>query len=172
MELESWFMNEFWPTLPKDLIAGGVRGSRAVAWKEMEKIDPDEKLQDHIMWFLRERMLRDRKRKRQGMKVPKWKQGERLVKYMFWQDELPDTLPTESDPVINKCKCGHDAEIGNECWHCYEGKTNNDHKRDTFLYEHLKSVGLGKRTDETRKEYSQRCREYALSETSLAGVQR
>ena len=74
---------------------------------------------------------------------------------------------SQDTPVASACICGNRLQIGSECWICYENRTGRDAAHDKILYEHLESIGLGKRENETKQQHSARCREWLLAHGGL-----
>lgn len=155
-ELRDWF-ESWWLTLPKELFTSQSKGSKAEAWIQVEKLAPDKELQEKIMWYTRERMLRDRKRRRQDIKIAPWKHAVRLIRHRFWEDELPDTRPDQNQAELTKCACGQPANIGRVCWDCYE-KINGDPWKATRKAE-LVRLGLAK-PGQDRKQVIESCKQY------------
>ena len=162
-ELRDWF-ETWWQTLPKELFTSQSKGSKAEAWIQLEKLQPDKELQDKIMWFTRERMLRDRKRRRQDIKIAPWKHAVRLIRHRFWEDELPDTRPDQNQAELTKCACGQPTNIGRLCWSCHDAKYPVDYSLQKAA---LRNAGLTKKEGETRQEWNLRCKEYCLTKGGL-----
>ena len=66
------------------------------------------------------------------------------------------------------CRCGKKREIGYECGICYEQRSLRDSTHDTILHKHRESIGIGRNTNESKKEYAARCREYTLKGAGMA----
>lgn len=86
-EQKSW-AEKWWRDLPKHHFTSFNKGSKAECMKEIEKLNPDQKLMEHIDWYTRELTLRTARLKSAGIKVAGWKHAVRLIKYRFFEDDL------------------------------------------------------------------------------------
>jgi hypothetical protein len=121
-----WFL-AWWGILPTHLFTGNSKGSRQEAWLEWKKLSPDRDLCKKIGEYTKEREQAWNQLKSTGDTVPKWKQAVRLLKYQFWQDELPKLKYKRSPGAANLCKCGSEVEHGGYgcCWRCYDNLHGN-----------------------------------------------
>jgi len=76
---------------------------------------------------------------------------ERLLKYRFFDDELPDTRPEQQESVVAVCECGSVAQINKSCWSCYDQRNNTDW-RDRLI-ELAGEHGLDRAVDSLHKKY-------------------
>ena len=155
-ELKDWF-ELWWGTLPKELFTGQTKGSKAEAWIQTEKLNPDKELQEHIMWYTRERMLRDRKRRKQDIKISPWKHAVRLIRHRFWEDELPDTRPDQNVSELTKCQCGKPVAVGKLCNDCYDATHPDPWEKDRK--ERLASLGI-LRGCKNKQDVIEACKNY------------
>lgn len=176
-KLTTWF-EEFWALLPVGNKKGHGDGRKA--WLRLfKKVDENEWLQlyndikeGHIKQEShRKRLLKefpdDRAQRVAGVFVPsrphpatwlngeRWKDGVQDIEEKISKKHHPDrcvdceedgiVLVTASEGVISVC-----------AWH-WTKRYRRDHLE--VLYEKLKEKGLGKLKDETKQEWSDRCRE-------------
>ena len=171
MTLEDWF-SKWWQDLPKHHFTSQNKGSRAECLKEVQKLNPDEELRDHIDWFTRERALRCAKMKSKDIKIAGWKHAVRLIKYRFWDDDL-ESISTEREKVASsKCSCGADTVIVNRCGKCHDAQSADNKTRQALIRDNLKSIGMDKHGDETNQEYFARCREHTVPRLARLRAQR
>ena len=154
-ELDEWF--EFWwKSLPSRHFTSQNKGSKAEAKMEIGKLNPDTELREKIMWYTKERALRYAKMGRDH-KLPGWRHAVRLVRYRFWDDELPNAGDTETKREnVQFCECKAPATHLNKCERCHFGES--DKERDRMLYANLVGIGLAKLKSETKNEYANRCK--------------
>ena len=142
-DTSAWF-EQWWIELPKHHFTSHNKGSKAECLKEIEKLDPDEKLMEHITWFTRERALRTAKLKQKNIKVAGWKHAVRLVKYRFWDDDLESVATEQAKIAATQCsECENDATIQGKCWSCRESTDPQYQDHMQWLYDTLVSQGLG-----------------------------
>lgn len=125
-EMESqqgkWFL-AWWGILPTDLFTSKSKGSREEAWKEWKKLNPDRDLCAKIGQYTKDRESVWREQMRGDNKMASWKHAVRLIRYRFWDDDLPAQKRQKvSGPT--SCKCGGpvDHAPAGLCWSCYEIK--------------------------------------------------
>lgn len=156
--------------------------SKPAGAKAWIKLNPDDKLNEEIIWSLREQIRsKNRQKKLNSMLhtskqklIYDWPLPATWINGMRWLDELPSSDEiAEKFKEEKKCACGKTAFIQKDEWlccRCYDKKYNTQHSID--LYEKLKKMGLGKLKDETLHEYSLRCRKHGsgLIKTVLANM--
>ena len=115
---------EFWNYLPKDLMN---KGSKAEARKEWEKLKPDAETCINMKKFIDVKAQVDRKRKNNQEFVPNWRHGCRLLKFRFWEDDLPEVKHERARGALDMCQCGSPIDHGGYkcCWKCYDLKFGN-----------------------------------------------
>ena len=155
-DIESWF-SRWWQDLPKHHFTSQNKGSRAECLKEVQKLAPDEELRDKIDWYTRELALRTAKMKSKDIKVAGFKHACRLIKYKFWDDDLP-SISTERDKVAAKrcSKCDADATWQNLCWKHYD-ELHAD--KCVFSGEYMKErfIADGNLHKESKRDRAARC---------------
>ena len=150
----------WWQTLDPHLHTSNSKGSKALAKQAWDKLSPDEKLVEHILWYTREKLRQDRKLKSQGSFVGNWPHAVRLIKNRFWEDELLQSEQIEKLPK-SKCKCGKKAEIGNLCGICYDKKVTDPWKAIRKAEAERLDLVRG-----TKRETIERCKSF-LRETGM-----
>ena len=157
-----WF-EQWWNELPKHHFTSYNKGSKAECLKEIEKLDPNEKLRAHITWYTKELALRTAKMKSRNIKVAGWRHAVRLIRYRFYEDDLPSIVTEQAKIASTKCQCGRDTEIVNQCWDCYQ-KTSVEYKKHR---QHLanKAVEIGTmiREGERREDWHARCKDFCIN---------
>jgi hypothetical protein len=160
-ELQSWF-DQWWIDLPKKHFTSQNKGNRAECWSEVQKLAPDEKLREHISWYTRELTLRTAKMKSKDIKVSGWRHAVRLIRYRFFEDDLPSISNEIEKVAATKCECGKDATIQNKCWGCHES-TDPQHKTHMhWLYDTLVEQGLGIKEFPDKAAWIQACKERTI----------
>lgn len=139
------------------------KGEAEIAWAQ---IDPDEKLTETIYDSI---LLQNKER---GTKFIS-KEDKKFIKHFaswlrakgwVFEAETNGELSTETR-AEKSCGCGgkvcwKSQESGEElCIKCYDKRLHGDEKRK--IYDHLCSIGLGKRKDETKQEWIARLRQNA-----------
>ena len=158
---KEWF-DKWWAELPKHHFTSQNKGSRAECLREIEKLAPDEKLRAHISWFTSELALRTAKMKSKDIKVAGWRHAVRLIRYRFFEDDLPSIATEQAKIESTKCECGNDATIENTCWSCRES-TDPQHKAHMqYLYDTLVSQGLGVNEFPTKADWITACKERTI----------
>lgn len=164
-ELETWF-EKWWKDLPKHHFTSTNKGSRAECLAEVKKLNPDKELQDKITWYTRERTLRYAKM-RDSHTLPGWKHACRLIKYRFWEDDLPNSGDSDAQRVSNACACGKPTEILDKCGECYDKTSQHYAKQKELLREGWKKTGIPKCA--TAAEQAIACRDWLLKRGGVAG---
>ena len=164
IDTETWF-EQWWKDLPKHHFTSGNKGSKAKCLIEIEKLAPDEKLREHITWYTKELALRTAKLKSKDIKVAGFRHAERLIKYRFFEDDLPSVATEREKIVSDKCtgvNCNNDATITDKCWQCHES-TDPQHKTHMrMLYDNLVQQGLGIKEFPDKAAWIQACREKTI----------
>ena len=121
-----WFL-AWWAILPAYLFTGKSKGSREEAWLEWKKLSPDRELCKTIGEYTKEREKVWKELSGGDKHMPPWKQAVRLLKYRFWDDEMPKTKYKRSPGAAGLCKCGNPIDHGGYgiCWKCYETEFKN-----------------------------------------------
>lgn len=153
----------WWMTLDKNLHTSRNKGSKQEARLEWGKLKPDEKLIEKIMWYTREKIRQDRGIVKRGGKICYWKHAVRLLRYKFWEDGLMDSAEISEVVNVDKCACGQAAQIGKECFSCYDDRTGEKGRRDALLKDHLINLDLWKKPDESRQDWNARCKAFVTS---------
>ena len=112
---------QYWKSLPTDLFTSQSKGSKARARTEWEKLKVDESLYKQIMEHTKQKEAVARDQRRQDKFVSPWKHVERLLKYRYWEDDLPK-VKTKHTRAPNMCSCGQPEAHGGYhlCWRCYD----------------------------------------------------
>lgn len=162
------FFNLLWETYPADL-AHRKKGSKPRALAAIVKLNPDKDLQGKIITNLRELIRYGRLEIKANGKTDRWPLVSSWINGEYWnmlEDiEMPSTL--YSKIAAKKCKCGQPIDIVDKCWKCHD-EANPIHRawrRDS--YNHLVSLGLGKRVDEDARSWGLRCRDWGRQNTSM-----
>ena len=122
-----WFL-AWWAILPAYLFTGKSEGSREEAWLEWKKLNPDRELCKEIGEYTKERERIWKELSGGDQRMPPWKQAVRLLKYSFWDDDLPQTRYKRNPGALGGCKeCGKPIEHSSTflCWGCYDAKYGN-----------------------------------------------
>ena len=169
---------EFWSMLPvgNKIAQGGAR----TAWKRLfKKVDENEWLQlyndikeGHIKQEShRKRLLKEypdeRAQKAAGVFVPSRPHPTTWLNQERWKDGVPDIQAKVSKEYHpNRCAdCDDDGVIlvareeGQLALCAWHWTKRFDREHLELLYDTLKEKGLGKLKDETKQEWSDRCRE-------------
>ena len=161
IDTETWF-EQWWRELPKRHFTSQNKGSKAECRREIEKLAPDEKLREHISWYTKELALRTAKMKSKDIKVAGWRHAVRLIRYRFYEDDLPSVATQKEQIAATKCQCGNDVTITDKCWSCHES-TDPQHKAHMQkLYDNLVSQGLGINKFPNKAAWIQACREKTI----------
>ena len=161
-DTKTWF-ETWWKELPKHHFTSQNKGSRAECLREIEKLAPDEKLREHITWYTKELTLRTAKMKSKDIRVAGFKHACRLIKYAFWEDDLPSIATEQAKIAADKCECGHDATILNKCWKCFN-KTSKAHKEHRqWLADQAVKIGTMIREGESREAWYARCKDFCIN---------
>jgi len=159
-EVQEWF-DVWWKNLPKHHFTSNNKGSRAECVKEIEKLNPDNELRNHIDWYTRELTLRTAKMKSANIKVAGWKHAVRLIRYRFFEDDLPSVASEKERVAASLCQCGNKTGWKDLCWDCYDKINPNqaiigaDELKQRF-------IDNGLFHDETKAERTERCRQFAV----------
>jgi len=137
MDFESW-----WQSLDKRLHTSNNKGSKAEARNEWDKLKPDEDLVRRIMSYTAEKKRQDWKIIKAGGKTSPWKHAVRLIRYRFWEDELPSTMGELQKLEKSRCACGNEAKWKNLCWQCYDKAHRETDWRCTARKARLSELGL------------------------------
>ena len=167
--VEEWF-DRWWQDLPKHHFTSQNKGSKAECRKEVLKLAPDEELRDKIDWYTRELTLRTAKMKSMDIKVAGWKHAVRLIRYRFFEDDLPSISTAREKVVSSKCACGADTYIVDKCWACHDLTDKAVAERKQMLKDTFIKNGL--LHDESKEERTKRCREFAVPRMARLLAQR
>ena len=158
----------FWSTYPREFCSNkGSKTKAEEAWKKQP--NPEQ-----IITCMRELLKWDRHLKKQGDFVPVWPMPVTFLNQERWRriEEISYTEAKERHEVQN-CSCGKPVAILGKCDKCHHEEQDKHNAK--YLYAHLKSIGLGKREDETRSEWNKRCKDYVtkrgLLGKAIAGKQ-
>ena len=160
MTLEDWF-EKWWMMLPKRHFTSQNKGSKREAWLELKKLGPDEALREKIMWHTTEMTRRTDKMRKMDAKVAPWKHAVRLLRYRFWDDELPAISEEREKAESRKCDCGRPVAVVDLCNACYD-KT----RPDPFARERRSAGerhGTLRQSGEPKQAYNARCRAWCKS---------
>jgi hypothetical protein len=152
--LQDWFDNEYWPQVIR-------KDSKKDAFKAMTKLNPNLDLRQEIIKGQIRYNLYVEKNKIEKIfiKFPAtWIRGE------CWKDE--DKGETPKNKIIVYCDCGKIAKLGKLCLECLT-KQNETYTPglgtgipEKQHYDHLKTIGLAKRKEETVSEWINRMQVY------------
>lgn len=178
-KLTTWF-DEFWSVLPSGQGAKVARGKALEAWyRQFKKTSESEWLE--LFGIIKEAMVRqenhrrrlfkeypdERSRKQANIFIPTRPHPATWINQHRWHDEVLEIKEKTSTPtamcVERNCpKDGkHFVKEGMVCdWHWTK---RHDTKGLSRLYDVLRSKGLELRPDETKEQWSQRCREHVLN---------
>ena len=114
---------QYWKSLPTDLFTSQSKGSKARARTEWEKLKVDETLYKQIMEHTKQKEAVARAQRKSDQFVTPWKHVERLLKFQYWQDDIP-MLKANKKAHIYECKCGAPIDHGGYrlCWKCYDAR--------------------------------------------------
>jgi hypothetical protein len=117
--------DQYWKSLPTDLFTSQCKGSKAQARTEWDKLKPDKALFDIIMEHTKAKESVDRDQRRQNKFVTPWKHVCRLLKYKYYEDDLPKVKKNHAC-APNKCRCGCGGKVDHAgyglTWACYDKK--------------------------------------------------
>lgn len=118
---------EYWRSLPVDLFTSQSKGSKAQARTEWVKLKVDANLYKVIIDYTKEKESIDRERRRTGDFVSPWKHVCRLLKYRYFEDDLPKTRYKKNPGAKDLCGCGEPIEHSSTftCWDCYTKRFGN-----------------------------------------------
>lgn len=104
MDINTWFIDKFWPAYPKDLCQG-KKGSKTLTLEKLKKYNPDEKERELIMKNMTDHIRYDRAQIAKGIEVDRWPLGQTYVHQKRFKDVLEgDTRDGEIIPSkLPKC---------------------------------------------------------------------
>ena len=157
--------NTFWQTYPSDLTQN-KKGPKSVAQKSWDKIPADK--HEHIITCLRELIRYGRQEIKTHQKTDRWPFASTWLNQCRWET-IEDITPSKlkEEYAGKSCACGKPVDIKSKCWDCYYLTNDEYQKNRKDLYGNLCKIGMGKKPDESKKDYAIRCREYLLSHGGL-----
>lgn len=169
-DLEKWF-EILWSDYPLDL-AQNKKGSKQQALKAARKLNPNPKEQTRILGAMREMARICRLERKQLGKTDRWPflstwlNQERFE--MLSDMERPHQIMERAAAL--KCECGNDVAILDKCNTCYDRDNPDPNGYRDMMRAKMREIGLTLQPGETRHEYNQRCRAYALKNTTLGRI--
>lgn len=164
-QFDRWF-EHVWKEYPLDL-SMRRKGTRQVAYKAALKIKPDTKLQSRILGSMREMARMCREEKRIHGKTDRWPYLSTWLNQSRWEMLADMDKPEAKKAAVKDCDCGKPAVVVDLCNDCYDDLCPEVKARKRMLWERLKELGLEIKDGESREEWRERCRAYALKKTSL-----